>query len=192
MSEKQLNLFPEMEEDDPSRLPPIGSEWQKINTWVENLEITDVWVDPFLDEIVFATLGLSDPISMKFIHHMLWCIKVFDIKQQNYGPKNIAKLGESGIMSRVKDDKFSRLETLNAHPENALEGEPALDAWHDACVYGGIGAMVHVGDWPSREELGLNNKSLEEVCRDAIEMAAAGDGYTTADALRYIEESLPR
>ncbi len=184
MPETQLNMYDD--EGDPSALPPVGSEWNKISRWVDSL----MWCDDIFCAVIFEALGLKDPISMKFISHMIWATKVFDIKQQNYGPENIARLGEDGIMSRVSDDKFSRLKTLNANPDQALEGEPALDAWHDSGVYGLIGAMVHCGDWPSCEELGMNSKSLEEICREALDSTT--DGVTPADALRYIEENLPQ
>jgi len=174
----------------PETAPPVGSEWASIYDWTCTLYHYD---GTSLVDYLYDMLDLGGGhLSRRFIHHMLWCIKVFDRKQQNYGPENIAKLGESGIMSRVSDDKFSRLKTLNQNPDGVLEGEPALDAWHDACVYGALGAMVHVGDWPSCEELGINSKSLEQVCHEAIEMAARGDGTTADDALRYIEENLPK
>ena len=181
MPDTQLNLF------DRGYCPPVGSDWNKISEWVDSL----MWVDDIFAAVAFEALGLEDPLSMKFLTHMLWATKVFDRKQQNYGPENIAKMGEDGVMDRVEKDKFSRLKTLNANPDQVLEGEPALDAWHDAAVYGIIGAMVHNGDWPSREELGLDNKTLAEICAEAIEAAADVDNpMTLADALRYIEDNL--
>ena len=170
-------------------LPPIGSRWEDIIPWVDHLYVT---AHKSLQDYLYDILDCGgDDITRKFIRHMLWATKVFDIKQQNYGPENIAKLGESGVMSRVEDDKFSRLRTLNANPDNALQGEPALDAWHDSAVYGLIGAMIHVGDWPTREELGMNNRSLEQVCRDAIEAATSGDaGLSPSEALQMIKEKL--
>ena len=187
--EEQLTLF-----DIDTIIPEIGGEWEDNKRWVNSLTCLP---DPLtsnenIADYLYDVVGCNGgEITVQFIRHMLWCIYVFDQKQQNYGPENIAKLGEAGVMSRVELDKFSRLKTLSKNPENAMEGEPALDAWHDACVYGAIGAMVHVGDWPTCEELGLNRTSLEDVCRTWIDACSDGSGEFTAEqALQHIEEYL--
>ena len=194
MSEKQIPLFTEIPIDVKEEAPPVGSKWTNISEWVDTLKDLPAPLQRTdLATFIFNVLNCGGgEITNKFIRHMIWCMKVFDRKQQNYGPENIAKLGENGIMSRVADDKFSRLKTLANSPDGELEGEPALDAWHDSCVYGALGAMVHVGDWPTCEELGMNTKSLEQICHEAIEGVAGGTGMTPADALKYIEENLPK
>ncbi len=190
MSEKQLAL-PGMEglypDEDYSVAPPIGTPWPNVQPWLSNLYVT---THKSLPSYLYESLDMGGgEISIKFIRHMLWCLKVFDRKQQNYGPANIAQLGCPGIMSRVKDDKFSRLVTLEKNPEAALDGEPILDAWHDTSVYGILGAMVHVGDWPTLEELGVECIDLEEDLASVIE--AHGKGKITApDALMFLEERL--
>ena len=190
MSEKQLDL-PGMEglypDEDYSTAPPIGTPWPLVQPWLDTLYVLAHKSTP---EYLYEHLELGGgEISLKFIRHMLWCLKVFDRKQQNYGPANIAQLGCPGIMSRVKDDKFSRLETLEKNPDAALDGEPILDAWHDTSVYGILGAMVHVGDWPTLEELGVQRIDLEADIAQMVEEHGHGR-MTASDCMFFLEERL--
>ena len=98
-------------------VPKIGSEWKGIKSWVDTLVVKYVSPSETLEELIYDMLSCDGgEITHKFVRHMIWCLYVFDQKQQNYGPENIAKLGEAGVMSRVELDKFSRLKTLSKNP----------------------------------------------------------------------------
>lgn len=195
MTEQQMTL-PGMEEcEDPfnyREVPAIGSEWGAVADWIDELVVG--WEDDTPVDLIFDILKcggdeVNTEITKKFIRHALWCIKVFNQKQQNYGPNNIAQLGEQGIISRVKNDKFSRLEILREHPERCLDGEPMLDSWHDSAVYGILGAMVHVGDWPTIEDLGIENVDIMADLDTILSDHAEGK-INAHDALSFLEERL--
>ncbi len=74
-------------------------------------------------------------------------VRVFALwktKQHDYGPRNIAEMGEVGVATRA-NDKVQRLMYLDGDkPDN----EPVIDSWLDLCDYGAIGAAIHLGYWP--------------------------------------------
>lgn len=74
--------------------------------------------------------------------------KLWKDRQKKYGPKNIAKTGEVGILIRL-NDKIERLNNLiiNRKGEEAND-EAAVDTWLDAADYPIICLMVLYGLWP--------------------------------------------
>jgi hypothetical protein len=74
--------------------------------------------------------------------------ELWKVKQQKYGPKNIAQLGRSGILDRMASDKFQRLKRFiyEQAPDDGDDAEE--DAWLDCVNYSGMGLMVYRGQWP--------------------------------------------
>lgn len=73
---------------------------------------------------------------------------LFCQKQASYGPHNIAKFGERGVIIRA-NDKLERLINLRfGDKENPLEDETIEDTWMDLADYGIIGLLCHAGEWP--------------------------------------------
>jgi hypothetical protein len=80
------------------------------------------------------------------------CGEIFDLfcrKQKSYGPMNIAKFGERGVILRV-NDKLERLINLRWYKnDNPLADETILDTWQDIMDYGLIGLLCYTGEWPN-------------------------------------------
>lgn len=108
-----------------------------------------------LAELIHAHMGLKDKVcTPKFIETMLECIELFDSKQMDYGPGNIAEFGELGVVVRT-NDKMARMKHLLFqggawNPQNAAN-ESIEDTWLDIANYGAIGLMCLRGDWPGVE-----------------------------------------
>jgi len=73
---------------------------------------------------------------------------VFRLKQRSYGPMNIAKFGELGVMVRTSD-KLERLVNLIMNNlDNPLADESLDDTWIDLADYGIIAMLCRKGAWP--------------------------------------------
>ena len=97
---------------------------------------------------VFAALGLKQDISREYLIRALRCAGLFDKKQHDYGPDNIAQFGDLGVLIRL-NDKIQRLKTLMLSGEQPEFSEEAFeDTWMDIHVYGLIGLMCMDGSWP--------------------------------------------
>lgn len=64
-------------------------------------------------------------------------------KQQDYGPQNILRFGESGIRVRVSD-KIERIKNLTSRGESG-SSEPLEDAYYDIAGYAVISKMLEDG-----------------------------------------------
>lgn len=71
---------------------------------------------------------------------------LFCSKQKDYGPRNISKFGESGILVRVSD-KIERLINLSKQ-EIQPANETIDDTWTDISIYAQIALLVRNGKWP--------------------------------------------
>lgn len=89
---------------------------------------------------------LSRAIVVRFAKQAVANCVVFAEKQSDYGPENIARRGESGVLTRVCD-KVARLEHLEGQSK-APRNEAVRDSWGDLANYGTIGQMVNNGEWP--------------------------------------------
>ncbi len=78
--------------------------------------------------------------------------EMWKAKQHDYGPGNIAQMGEIGVATRA-NDKVQRLMHLKPGDE---ANEPVIDSWLDLCDYGAIGAAVHRGLWPTLEPVTIS------------------------------------
>jgi hypothetical protein len=91
-----------------------------------------------------AQLSIKTEIGRKALALALRNIQTLDKKQQDYGPDNIAKHGEFGVLVRC-DDKTARL--ANLLKQDRPQNESQLDSWLDLANYGLIGAMCHLNQW---------------------------------------------
>ena len=93
-------------------------------------------------------LKSSDPSYVKVVEDFyatqLEALRVFANKHAQYGPANVAAIGFSGVLSRVKNDKLERL----AHSDSTTPGDSILDNCLDTSNYGVILAMLYRGQWP--------------------------------------------
>lgn len=67
------------------------------------------------------------------------CLK----RHEDYGPGNISRHGELGVLVRM-DDKLARLEHLLGREAKC---ESIEDSWLDLVNYAVIGLLVHRGVW---------------------------------------------
>lgn len=73
----------------------------------------------------------------------------FCVKQRDYGPGNISKFGEHGVLVRVSD-KVERLINLTKHGRTP-SNEAIEDTWKDIRIYAAIAEMIRRGKWPGCE-----------------------------------------
>jgi hypothetical protein len=71
--------------------------------------------------------------------------QVMIAKQQDYGPGNIAKFGEMGVLVRASD-KLERLVNL-LQSGHEPKHEAIDDSWLDLANYGLIAQMIRQGIW---------------------------------------------
>lgn len=73
---------------------------------------------------------------------------VFVDRQRKYGPNNIAKRREAGVVVRA-DDKLTRLAKVYLERTGSEAGDESIeDSWIDLINYAAIGLMLHRGQWP--------------------------------------------
>ena len=111
------------------------------------------------------SLGLKQDITAEYLVRALKCAVLFDKKQHDYGPDNIAQFGDLGVLIRL-NDKIQRLKTLMLSGEQPeFTNEAFTDTWMDIHVYGVIGLMCLDGSWPKayRHMEAIKPKNHEEV-----------------------------
>lgn len=86
-------------------------------------------VDPTEEAIVLACKKLAETLISK---------------RQDYGPGNIPRHGEFGVVVRA-DDKLSRL--TNLLQKDSVNNEAIEDSWDDLAGYAIIGGLVRRGKW---------------------------------------------
>ena len=96
---------------------------------------------------IYDILECQEEQTKYIILTMLDDIKLFDKKQHDYGPGNIAKFGEFGVLVRT-NDKLERLINLNKRGD-APANESVMDTWQDLSVYGAIARVVKRDQWKS-------------------------------------------
>ena len=97
----------------------------------------------YLYDVLECNEAQTKPIIKKFMSD----IKLFDKKQHDYGPGNIAKFGEFGVLVRT-NDKLERLINLNKRGDTPAN-ESVMDTWQDLSVYGAIARVVKQDQWKS-------------------------------------------
>lgn len=103
----------------------------------------------YLIEDVMQSLALKEPQTREAAQVLLEYLVVFDQKQHDYGPGNIARFGEQGILVR-SSDKLERLINLADRGEDpSVSGEAVDDTWQDLMGYALIAQLVRRGMWLS-------------------------------------------
>ena len=97
---------------------------------------------------IFDGLDCKEEQTRTIIHKFLDDIKLFDKKQHDYGPQNIAKFGATGVLVR-SSDKIERLINLHNRGESPEVEEPLTETWQDLTVYGAIARVCIDGKWES-------------------------------------------
>jgi hypothetical protein len=123
----------------------------KKETRLMTLNSFNIPADPTADDLALADdlharLQCGDPLTKRFILVCIKAIKIFDHKQQRYGPANIAAFGEYGVLVRLHD-KLARLINLTRTGQEPKD-ETRDDSWGDAMVYSAISLMCRWGWWP--------------------------------------------
>ena len=95
------------------------------------------------------SLGLKDGMTHRFMLAAFAAARVFDHKQQKYGPDNIAEFGEIGVMIRVNDKVKRRVNLWRT--DQAPGDETIEDTWGDIANYALIALMCRWGLWPKVE-----------------------------------------
>lgn len=96
---------------------------------------------------LFRDLGCTEPLTQAFIKVALQDICLFDAKQHDRGPENIARFGERGVLIRVTD-KLSRIHRICWDGVRPQVSEPVENEWADLSVYGVIARLCSSGNWP--------------------------------------------
>ncbi len=97
---------------------------------------------------IHTQLGCTEDQSLAFIQEVLYDISLFDQKQRDYGPRNIAAFEEKGVLVRAHD-KMARLVNLIWLREGDPTNESIEDSWRDLSVYGVIARLCRKGLWNS-------------------------------------------
>jgi len=123
----------------------IGKIWDgtKYNAkWVGSKDI-----EPLVSQI-YEVLECKEAQTLSIIRKFLSDIVLFDKKQHDYGPQNIAKFGTTGVLVR-SSDKLERLINLYKREEKPEVAEPITETWQDLSVYGAIARVCEDGEWLS-------------------------------------------
>lgn len=86
-------------------------------------------------------------IIQEFVNVLEESALLFAKKQADYGPGNIAKFGEAGLLVRLSDklERLINLCTSNKQPNN----ESIEDTLKDILNYAAIWLIVRRGKWPN-------------------------------------------
>src|SRR6266536_3665354 len=99
-----------------------------------------------LPKDIFDRLGLTEPVSLDFIKIALENILLFDMKQRDYGPRNMSGFGSFGVIVRASD-KFERLKHIFNNRRSRAVNESVEDSFRDISIYCIIALMLESGKW---------------------------------------------
>ena len=119
-----------------------------------------------LRDVIWESLGCTEAQTKDIIDVMLSDVALFDRKQRDYGPSNIAKFGLTGVLVR-SSDKIERLINLQTISIDSVEYEPEAnesieDSWQDLSVYGAIARVLMEDKWMCRGEPSIEQEVLDE------------------------------
>ena len=104
---------------------------------------------------VAKELGCTERVTEAFVLRLFDQAELFDSKQRDYGPMNIATFGEMGVVVRT-NDKLARLVNLlfpgGQWNPNTPANESIEDTYRDLSNYGIIALMCRAGEWPTTSE----------------------------------------
>lgn len=131
-------------------------------------DITSVLMNgyPAINSLLSQLDDVSADIVLDFWRESVENFTLFIRKQLDYGPGNIAKSGEHGVVIRT-DDKLERLKNLLFKHQEA-KNESREDSWRDVANYGTIGLLCFQGKWPEyttakRSLIGNDDIDLSDV-----------------------------
>ena len=102
-----------------------------------------------LRDQIYKILGCTEEQTRVIIDKFLSDIILFDKKQHDYGPQNIAKFMTTGVLVR-SSDKIERLINLYKRGDKPqVNNESISDSWQDLSVYGAIARVCEAGEWKS-------------------------------------------
>lgn len=93
-------------------------------------------------------LGLKTSAGEIALRYALIQVVLLDMKQCDYGPRNISDFGTPGVIIRM-NDKMQRLKTLAGNKRRKARNESIKDSFQDISNYGIIGQMVEDNVWPN-------------------------------------------
>ena len=119
-----------------------------------------------LRNIIWENLSCSEEQTKDIIDIMLNDVALFDRKQRDYGPDNIAKFGLTGVLVRISD-KIERLIHLYTVTIDSVQSKPEAnesirDSWQDLSVYGAIARVLMDNNWMCRGELSKVQEVIDE------------------------------
>ena len=98
---------------------------------------------------IYEFLECKEEQTRTIIRKFLSDIVLFDKKQHDYGPQNIAKFMTTGVLVR-SSDKIERLINLYKRGDKPqVNNESISDSWQDLSVYGAIARVCEAGEWKS-------------------------------------------
>lgn len=95
---------------------------------------------------IHDTLGCTEELTREIISVALSDIVLFDKKQHDRGPGNIAMFGAKGIVVRLQD-KFSRIYRIVWDEKAPKVSEPVENEFADTSIYGMIARVVMRDKW---------------------------------------------
>jgi hypothetical protein len=96
---------------------------------------------------VCQRLGLNETATLGFVEVALQNAILFDMKQRDYGPRNMSAFGSFGVIVRASD-KFERLKHLFNNRRSHATNESIEDSFRDISNYANIALMLESGKWP--------------------------------------------
>lgn len=99
-----------------------------------------------LDTIALA-IELKTSLAKEYLNLAIANTLLFDRKQFDYGPGNIAKFGTPGCVIRASD-KFERVAHLFKANRKRPANESLIDSYRDIHVYMNIICMIEQKLWP--------------------------------------------
>lgn len=111
----------------------------------KHLAVVDKEVD--VEKLAFK-LGCKTSLAKEFIRYSLANAILFDEKQMDYGPGNISKFGDHGVVVRTSDkiERLAHLYGQGGSPRKA-KNESIEDTFRDIANYGIIGLIYRAGLW---------------------------------------------
>ena len=119
-----------------------------------------------LRDAIWESLDCTEAQTKDVIDVMLSDIALFDKKQRDYGPENIAKFGLTGVLVR-SSDKIERLINLQTISVDSVQYKPEAneyieDSWQDLSVYGVIARVLMANKWMCRGETSIEQEVTDE------------------------------
>ena len=119
-----------------------------------------------LRDVIWESLDCTEAQTKDIIDVMLSDIALFDKKQRDYGPENIAKFGLTGVLVR-SSDKIERLINLQTISIDSVQYKPeanesVADSWQDLSVYGVIARVLMANKWVCKGDI----NSVQEVMNE--------------------------